>query len=53
MRQIRPKLPVILCTGYSDKVDKQTASLMNCEYILKPFEIEELAQLIRSTFDNR
>lgn len=51
MRQIRPKLPVILCTGYSDKVDKQTASLMNCEYILKPFEIEELAQLIRKTFD--
>jgi PAS domain S-box-containing protein len=53
MRQIRPKLPVILCTGYSDKVDKRAASLLGCEYILKPIEIEYLAQLIRKTLDNR
>ncbi len=53
MRQIRPKLPVILCTGYSDKVDKRTASLLGCEYILKPIEIEYLAQLIRKALDNR
>jgi len=53
MRQIRPNLPVILCTGYSDKVDKQAASLLHCEYILKPIEIEYLAQLIRKTLDNR
>jgi PAS domain S-box-containing protein len=51
MRQIRPGLPVILCTGYSDKVDKQTASLLQCEYVLKPIEIEYLAQMIRRTLD--
>jgi PAS domain S-box-containing protein len=51
MRQIRPGLPVILCTGYSDKVDKQSASLLNCEYALKPIEIEYLAQMIRKTLD--
>jgi len=53
MRLIRPKLPVILCTGYSDKVDKQAASLLGCEYILKPIEIEYLAQLIRKTLNDR
>jgi PAS domain S-box-containing protein len=53
MRHIRPKLPVILCTGYSDKVDKQTASMLGCEYILKPIEIEYLAQLVRKTLDQR
>ena len=51
MRQIRPGLPVILCTGYSDKVDKQTASILHCEYALKPIEIESLAQMIRRTLD--
>jgi CheY-like chemotaxis protein len=51
MRQIRPGLPVILCTGYSDKVDKQAASLLQCEYALKPIEIEYLAQMIRRTLD--
>jgi signal transduction histidine kinase/ActR/RegA family two-component response regulator len=51
MRQIRPGLPVILCTGYSDKVDRQTASLLQCEYALKPIEIESLAQVIRRTLD--
>jgi PAS domain S-box-containing protein len=51
MRQIRPGLPVILCTGYSDKVDKETASLLQCEYALKPIEIEYLAQMIRRTLD--
>jgi PAS domain S-box-containing protein len=51
MRQIRPGLPVILCTGYSDKVDKQSASRLNCEYALKPIEIEYLAQMIRRTLD--
>ncbi len=51
MRQIRPGLPVILCTGYSDKVDKQTASQLQCEYALKPIEIEYLAQMIRRTLD--
>jgi DNA-binding NtrC family response regulator len=51
MRQIRPGLPVILCTGYSDKVDKEMASLLKCEYALKPIEIEYLAQMIRRTLD--
>ena len=42
---------MILCTGYSDKVDKQTASILHCEYALKPIEIESLAQMIRRTLD--
>jgi PAS domain S-box-containing protein len=51
MRQIRPGLPVILCTGYSEKIDRQIASRLRCEYALKPIEIEYLAQMIRRTLD--
>lgn len=51
MRQVRPDIPAILCTGYSDKVDKKTATLLGCEYVIKPVERDQLAQLIRKTLD--
>lgn len=51
MRQVRPDIPAILCTGYSDKVDKKTATLLGCEYVIKPVERDQMAQLIRKTLD--
>ena len=53
MRRIRPALPVILCTGYSQKVDQQSAALMGCEYLVKPVEFEDLARMIRVALDRR
>jgi signal transduction histidine kinase/ActR/RegA family two-component response regulator len=53
MRRLRPALPVIFCTGYSQKVDQQSAALMGCEYLVKPVEFEDLARLIRMTLDRR
>ena len=53
LRLLRPTLPVILCTGYSEKMDQQTAAILGCEYLVKPFEIEQLAYLIRKTLDKR
>ena len=53
MRRIRPALPVILCTGYSQKVDQQSAVLMGCEYLVKPVEFEDLARMIRVALDRR
>ena len=53
IRQLRPNLPVILCTGYSEKVDQQTASLMGCEYMIKPIEIEYLGLAIRKSLDRQ
>jgi PAS domain S-box-containing protein len=51
IRLIRPEIPVILCTGYSNKVDKKSAVRMGCEYVIKPVERNQLAQLIRKTLD--
>lgn len=51
IRQIRPEIPVIICTGYSDKVDSKTAALLGCEYVIKPVERDELALLIRRAMD--
>lgn len=46
--QIRPDLPIILCTGYSSILGEQESKLIGIrEHILKPVQKDVLAQLIR------
>jgi PAS domain S-box-containing protein len=45
--QIRPDLPIILCTGYSNVVDRETAkSLGIIKFVIKPLTMKKLAQLL-------
>lgn len=45
---IRPDLPVILCTGYSESVSPEQARKAGvCEYVLKPPDFQQLASSIR------
>ena len=53
IRQIRPSIPAILLTGYSEKVDRQTADLIGCEYAIKPIERNVLSQLVRKAIDGK
>ncbi len=44
---IRPELPIILYTGYSDLIDeKQAKEAGICEYIFKPYNISTIAAAI-------
>ena len=46
--KIRPGLPVILCTGFSEIVDGDGAALIGIrEFVYKPFGIREISQSIR------
>lgn len=51
IRLLRPDIPAILCTGYSNKVDKEMAAHLGCAYIIKPVERDRLVQLIRESLD--
>lgn len=52
MIRIRPDIPIILCTGYTDRFnEKKAKSLGAREFILKPISIEDLAEKIRRTLD--
>ncbi|MBI5559373.1 MAG: response regulator [Deltaproteobacteria bacterium] len=52
--QIRPDIPVILCTGYSAVLDAETALAMGIKYLaMKPFKRSELAELVRKVLDER
>jgi len=52
IRQITPDIPIILCTGFSERVDSQTARRIGVsEFLLKPLALEKLARTIRRLLD--
>jgi len=51
---IRPDIPVILCTGHSDKVTQETARDAGIrEFVMKPMTIQTLAETVRSALDSQ
>ncbi|MDM8517161.1 response regulator [Desulfobacterales bacterium HSG16] len=54
LKKIRPDIPIILCTGFSGKIEDCTASEIGVERVLmKPIAREELANAVRAILDNR
>jgi len=49
---LRPNLPVILCTGFSEKIDRETAYAkgISC-FLMKPVSAQSLARAVRQTLD--
>lgn len=48
LRQVRPDIPIILCTGYNHTVARDRCQEMGIkEFVLKPINRQELAQAIR------
>ena len=45
--KIRPDTPVILCTGYSQCIIEDKAKEIGGVFLMKPFELYELAKAIR------
>ena len=50
---IRPEIPIILCTGYSQYLDEFQAKKIGIkEFVMKPIVIKNLATAIRNALDN-
>ncbi len=51
--KIRPDMPTILCTGFSEKIDEEKAKKIGVrQYIEKPFDKGKLSRLVRKVLDN-
>ena len=51
---IRPDIPIILCTGFSEKIDESKAKAIGAaDYIEKPFDKRDLAFKIRRVLDGK
>lgn len=54
LMQIRPDIPVILCTGFSEVVDGKEAKAMGIQkFMMKPFSARQLAETIRRILGER
>ena len=52
IKMIRPAIPVVLCTGFSDLVDEKTAKNMGISaYITKPIIGQTFARAIRDVLN--
>ena len=49
---IRPDIPIILCTGFSERITEETAKAMGIKgFVLKPIVIRELGEMIQKILD--
>ncbi|MBN1905315.1 MAG: DUF3365 domain-containing protein [Deltaproteobacteria bacterium] len=52
VRSIRPDMPVILCTGYSDQIDDEKAEMAGVnEFLIKPLSMYDIAGAIRRVLE--
>lgn len=53
MVAVKPGMPIILCTGFSEIMDEEKAKAIGIrEYIMKPVIKSELAKIVRTVLDN-
>jgi two-component system cell cycle sensor histidine kinase/response regulator CckA len=52
--KIRPGLPVIICTGYSESLGEKEALAMGVKgFMMKPFSVREIAEAIRQVLPKK
>ena len=50
--KIRPEMPIILCTGYSDKINEKKSKELGIKaFVMKPIVFQEIAETIRQILD--
>jgi len=51
---IRPRIPIIICTGFSEKIDEKSAKSMGAaDYIDKPLDKRDFALKVRKALDRK
>ena len=54
LRALRPDLPVVLCSGFSERLEAKDPRLAGVQAVLqKPFQVGQLAQAVRRELDRR
>jgi DNA-binding NtrC family response regulator len=54
LMDIRPDIPIIICTGHSALVDEEKAKELGlAAFVMKPINLSEIAQAIRKVLDKK
>ncbi len=50
---LRPGLPVIICTGYSERLDEERAREIGARFLMKPLDLGQLGDALRDALGGR
>ena len=53
MLHMRPDIPIILCTGFSEHINEAEARALGLAFLMKPFALRDLAQMVRTLLNDR
>ena len=53
VRRIRPDMPVMLCTGFSEKITPDTVKELGIELLMKPYGLRQISEAVRKILDAR
>ncbi|MBW2107038.1 MAG: PAS domain S-box protein [Deltaproteobacteria bacterium] len=54
LMSIRPDIPIILCTGYSQSISEQSAKAMGINgFVMKPMVSHDIAKIVRHVLDQQ
>jgi two-component system cell cycle sensor histidine kinase/response regulator CckA len=54
LMHIRPDIPIILCTGFSEVISEEKAQSMGIRgFLMKPITTQEMAVTIRRVLDSK
>jgi CheY-like chemotaxis protein len=54
LKAIRPDIPVILCTGFSEDIDEENYKTRGVSgFVMKPIVLEKIARTIRRVLENK
>ena len=52
--QIRPQMPIILCTGYSSQISEETVKATGIKgFAFKPITLKDIGKLVRNILDGQ
>ena len=52
--EIRPDMPVMLCTGFSDQIDERKSKAIGIRaFVMKPVIVKEMAETVRKVLDSK
>ncbi len=52
--KIRPDIPVLLCTGFSERMPEEKAATLGIKgFLLKPIVMKDLSDKMREVLDNK
>ena len=53
VRRIRPDMPILLCTGFSEKITPDSVKELGMELLMKPYGMRQISEAVRKILDAR